>query len=387
MKRNLIAMAVAAAVSAAGMAQAGAQGVTANTITIGTHTDLSGPLAIWGVPAVNGLKMRIDEQNAAGGVHGRKIELIVEDTKYEVPQAVRATNKLVNKDGIFAMLMGTGTPQNNAAMQILDKAGVPNLFPLTGARTMFEPLSPLHFSYFVSYKDQASGALRFFHKKGAKKICLQTHANDYGQEVTEGVEMTAKELGMEIVLHGEHKTTETEFAGSATAIKNAGCDVTVLGTTVKDTITLYATLRKLGYEGDVVGNMVPYMPLVAEAGDGVTAGLYLVSPFVIADFGDGDAWRADFLSKYKDKFGADPAAQAQIGYTSADLLIQALEAAGPDLTVEALTAALEGIKGYKDKFGGPDISFGGDKHFAGDALVMVQSKDKEWLVVEENLPY
>ena len=387
MKKLLTSLLAAASFAAAGQAIAADQGVYDDKIVIGAHTDLSGPLAIWGVPSINGIKMRLDEVNAAGGVNGRKIEFHIEDTGYQVPQAVRATNKLVKKEKIFAMLGGLGTPANLASMKVTDKRGVPNLFPFTAAKAMAEPVNPLHFSYFVSYQDQAIGAVKYFHSKGVKKICLQSVASDYGQEVTKGVKTAAGELGVEIVLHGTHKTTETEFAGVATSIKNADCEVLVMGTTVKDTITLYATLRKLGWDKPIIGNMVPYMPLVAQAGDGVTEGLYLVAPFLIADFNDGDEWRAKFNKSYMEKYGKAPAAQAQIGYNAADLFVKAVESMGKDVTTAGLTKAFEAIKDYKDPFGGPTISFSADKHAGGDALVLVQAKDKGWKLIESNLPY
>ena len=119
----------AATLMALGTTAHAQQGVTDDAVKIGIQTDLSGPLATWGVFATNGVRLRVDEANEAGGVHGRKIELFVEDTKYEVPMAARATNKLVQRDGIFAMLMGAGTSQTLASMKILDSKGIPNLFP------------------------------------------------------------------------------------------------------------------------------------------------------------------------------------------------------------------------------------------------------------------
>ena len=77
------------------------RGITADSITIGSHTDLSGGLAIWGVPANNGQRMRYEEANAAGGIHGRRIDFIVEDSQYQMPVAVKATNKLLNVNNIF----------------------------------------------------------------------------------------------------------------------------------------------------------------------------------------------------------------------------------------------------------------------------------------------
>ncbi|MYE13949.1 MAG: ABC transporter substrate-binding protein, partial [Gammaproteobacteria bacterium] len=111
-------------------------GVTDTEVLFGTHTDLSGPIAIWGVGVVNGMRMRFEDANAAGGVHGRQLRLIVEDTQYQVPRAIQAANKLINRDKIFAMLVAVGTPTNNAVMAQQFEQGVPNLFPGTGARSM-----------------------------------------------------------------------------------------------------------------------------------------------------------------------------------------------------------------------------------------------------------
>lgn len=390
MKTNGMAfvLAAAAAMLTTGAMADAMRGVTDETVVLGSHTDLSGPLAIWGKPSVDGARLRFEEANEAGGVNGRQIEFLVEDTGYQVPQAVRATNKLVQRDGIFAMVLGAGTAQSLAGMEITDRAGIPTLFPLTAARSVAAPTDPLHFSYFVSYQDQASGALKHFHEEeGIGSVCLQTHASEYGEEITEGVKDTADELGMEVVLIGTHKPTETDFAGAATAIKNAGCDMVYLGTTIKDTIALYTTLRNLGYEGPIVGNMVSYVPVVAQAANGAMDGYYAVSPVLIANYQDGDETKADFYEAYKARFGSEPTMQSQIGYVSADLLVKAMDAAGRDLTVEKLTTALEGIKGYEDPFGGPTISFGPDKRFGGDSLVLIQVDGTDWKLLQEELPY
>ncbi|MGI9222615.1 MAG: ABC transporter substrate-binding protein, partial [Woeseiaceae bacterium] len=108
---GLAAMALAACGGGEQVAEnAGPRGVTADKIVIGSHTDLSGGLAIWGVPMTNGQRMRYEEANAAGGIHGRQIELIVEDTQYQMPLAIKATNKLLNVDDIFLMAGSMGTP-------------------------------------------------------------------------------------------------------------------------------------------------------------------------------------------------------------------------------------------------------------------------------------
>src|ERR671922_508232 len=91
MKTLWIAGALVGAVALAGTAAGQAtRGVTGSEVVLGLHTDLSGPAATYGVSSSNAVKMRFDEVNEKGGLHGRKIRLIVEDTGYQVPRAVQA---------------------------------------------------------------------------------------------------------------------------------------------------------------------------------------------------------------------------------------------------------------------------------------------------------
>jgi branched-chain amino acid transport system substrate-binding protein len=367
------------------------RGISADTITLGSHTDLSGGIAIWGVPVSNGQRMRYDEANENGGIHGRRIKLVVEDTQYQVPLAVKATNKLLNVDDIFLMVGSMGTPHNNAVTSKQFKAGVPNLFPVTASVTMYEPLHPMKFSYFVSYGDQTRAAMEYMvEKHDASKVCLQAAANDYGQEVVTGFERAVEDLGLESVYVGRHKLTETDFAGTITSIKNSGCEVLFLGSFIKDAILLYSAARDAGWEAPIVSNMVPYALEVATAADGGMDGFYSVAPFKLissADAADSESWIGQWAMAYREQFGEQPVAQAQMGYVIADLVVRALEAAGPDVSVDKVLAALESIDHYEDPFGGPSLSFGPQKHQGSDYLNLYQVVDEEWQAVEEGLPY
>ena len=145
MGRYLWIGATALAVAAVAGAHAQTRGVSKSEIVIGMPTDLSGPAATYGVSSSNAVRMRFDEVNASGGIHGRKLRLIVEDQAYQVPKAVQACNKLINRDKVFAFVGPLGTPMNNACFKDQLAAGVPNLFPLSAARSMYEPFHPLKF--------------------------------------------------------------------------------------------------------------------------------------------------------------------------------------------------------------------------------------------------
>jgi len=366
------------------------RGITADTIKIGSHTDLSGSLAIWGVPATNGQRMRFDEANAAGGIHGRNIDFVVEDSQYQMPVAVKATNKLLNVDKIFLMVGAMGTPMNIAVMPRMFEAGVPSLFPISAAVQMYEPLHPMKYSYFVSYRDQARGGMAYMSKKyGIKSVCLQAMATDYGAEVEVGFNQAVEELGLDVAYVGHHKGSETDFTGTVTRIKNSGCELLVLGPFIRDTILLYSAARDIGWDAPIISNMVSYVPEIAAAGDGRTEGLYSVASFYMPPFKSAPAasWVAQWYARYLERFDEEPAAQSIIGYVTADLTVRALEAAGPELTVEKVLAALESIENYEDPFGGPSLTFSATKHQAGNYLYLYQVVDGKWEIAEERIPF
>ena len=398
MNRNYIALLALALVACGGAddtasndASGAPRGVTADAIRIGSHTDLSGGLAIWGVPLTNGQRMRYAEANASGGIHGRRIELIVEDTQYQMPLAIKATNKLLNVDDIFLMVGSMGTPMNIALMPRMFEANVPSLFPLTAAVQMHEPLHPMKFNYFVSYRDQIIGGMKYMVAKyGMTKVCGQFVANDYGHENQLGFESGVAELGLEVMYTGSHKATETDFVGTITAIKNSGCELLVLGPLVKDTILLYTAARDAGWDAPIISNMVSYVPEVATAADGRMNGLYAAASFYVPDFEAEKAAGSSvgaWASRYEAAYGEAPAPQSVIGYVIGDLVVRALTAAGPDLDLQKVLAALESIDRYEDAFGGPTLSLSATKHQAGDYLNLYQVVDRKWITVERNLPY
>ena len=150
-RRLLAASSLTLALTGAAWAQGGpTQGVSDTEIVIGTTTDLSGVTAVQGVNNSDAIRMAFDEANAKGGVNGRKIRYVVEDSQYTVPRAVQGMNKLLNEDRIFFALADGGTPMNDAEMPMQLKKSVPNVFPLTAARSMYQPFNRLKFGQYAS---------------------------------------------------------------------------------------------------------------------------------------------------------------------------------------------------------------------------------------------
>ncbi len=334
--------------------QPGESGVSDDEVVFGTHTDLSGPIAIWGVGSVNGVRMRMDEVNAAGGVHGRALRLIAEDTLYQVPRAIQAANKLIHRDKIFAMLLATGTPTNNAVLEEQISLGVPNLFPISGARSMAEPFHRLKFTARGIYYDEMRAGVKYFHEqRGSENFCVIHHDTEYGLEILEAVEDQLKDMGLELGEQSAHVPTETEFTGAVLKLRNAGCEVVLMGSVHRDTILILEAARKMDWN-DVawVGNNAAFAQVIADQGSGSGEGFYcFVHMAKLYEDSIGDepvrAWWDDYVARY----GEEPGLSAMEGYRNTDLVVEALRRAGRDLTREGLISALESIQDYEDIFG------------------------------------
>jgi branched-chain amino acid transport system substrate-binding protein len=384
-----LALGIALAGAMALPASAAEEGVTDTEILLGSHTDLSGIAAIWGVGATEGARMRYDEINEKGGIHGRKIKLVVEDHQYTVPRAISAANKLLNNDKIFAMVGALGTPMNNAVFEAQLPKGVPNIFPFTAARSMSEPFHKLKFAQLSTYYDQVRASVKYFtEKEGKKKICSYYLNGEFGFEVRDAVNDQLKAQNMTLAGEATILPTDTEFVAPVTKLKEAGCDLVVMGTIIRETIVTIGTAKKLGWNDVVfVGQNASYDPIIAAAQGGITEGFYSGAgmPYTYVDTASDEikAWAA----KYKARTGKDPNSPAEYSYVGADIIAKALEAAGKDLTREKFIAAMEGIKDYKPFLPGPVVTLGPNKHKGSSVTYLSKVQGGRWVIVNDNLLY
>jgi len=364
------------------------QGVSDSEIILGSHTDLSGPVAIWGVGSINGARMRFEEANKAGGVHGRQINFVVEDTQYQIPRAIQAANKLINRDKVFAMVLALGTPTNNAVLTQQLKAGIPNMFPLTGARSMVEPYHDLKFAQRGIYYDEIRAGVKYFMEEmGREKPCVIYQDTDYGQEILEGAEDQLKEMGQALVGVSAHKPTESEFTASIIRLRNAQCDVVFMGTIHRDTILILEAARKMKFDVVFVGNNAAYGQVIAEqesgSGEGYHAFVHMAK--IYKEDGLSDKIKR-WWDRYEARFNVEPGIPAMEGYRAADLVVTALENAGPDLDTAGFLAATEAITDYQDIFG-YQIRFGpGDHKGVSESLLSVVENGK-WKTLATAISY
>jgi branched-chain amino acid transport system substrate-binding protein len=365
-----------------GRASAATRGVTDTEIVIGTMTDLSGVTAVQGVNNANAMRMAFDDCNAKGGIHGRKINWIVEDMEYIVPKAVQAMNKLLNRDNIFFAIGNGGTPHNDAVMPSMFEKSVPNVFPLTCARSMYEPFNKLKFGQFASYYDQMrAGVKHFVEQRGKKVVGSMYQDTDFGKDVHAGVAAQLEAMGLKVAAVTAHRPTDTDFNAALARQHDAGCDLICMGTIVKDTTIILQTARKMGWNVDFCGQFASYSTAVAEAPGEPAEGFYSMAPALYRYPDDPNPAVQAFAKAYRARWGIDVNYLGEAGYTAATFTIAALEKAGRDLTLDSFISAMESMKDWHDIFGGPALTMSPTNHHASSQSFLSIVKKTRWTPV------
>ncbi len=314
------------------------EGISANEIVIGTHQDLSGPIKVWGVPVSNGMKMAVEEINAAGGINGRKLKLILEDNGYDPKKAVLASQKMVERDKVFAMIGPMGSPTVLAAQDILFDAGVLQLFPLTAAEFTFKfdpnkPQERLKFNNLLPYVESTRAALKYMMEaKSFKKPCIMHQDDEYGKNVLDGFTQQLEAMKVPAASVTSYKRGASDFSAQVAKMKSDGCDLVVLGTVIRETIGAMTEAKKLGWDVTFLGASPTNVLEVPALGKEAVEGLYAAALFEIPYEDTAKGKVKDWLANYKKMFGTDANTQAIIGYNTVTTFAFYAEKAGKDLS-------------------------------------------------------
>ena len=369
------------------------QGITPTEIVIGTHQDLSGPIKTWGVPVSNGMKLAVEEINAAGGINGRKLRLIIEDSAYDPKKAVLASQKLVEKDKVLAVIGGMGSAPVIASQDILFDAGVFQLFPLTAAEFTykFDPAKPqerLKFSNLLPYVESTRAVIKYMvASKKPQKPCLMYQDDEYGKNVLDGFTQQLEVEKIKPVSITTYKRGASDFSAQIAKMKADGCDLVVLGTILRETIGAMSEAKKLGWDVTFLGATPTNIPDTITLGKDTVEGMFAAGAFETpyADTAKGKV--KDWVEAYKKMFGTDANTQSVIGYNAIMTFAHYVKLAGKDLTGQKLLDALESGDPFLDIFNSPPTKFSKTNHLANTITQLQQIKGGRWVVIKEGLAF
>ena len=272
---------------------------------------------------------------------------------------------------------------NIASFKLQDAKNIPNVSPLSAARQMNSPLSPLHYSGTASYYDQIRVGVGYLAKeKGVSKICSMYLPTDFGKEIKEGSTAAVKENNLEFVTETTHKPDEADFVGALQKLKGAGCQITTMALTVRQAITVVATAKKLGISDmSFLNSSAGFHSVMAKVPGGITEGLYAAA-------GGSDLLsRMDnpvvqkFFKEYTTATGEKlPGTGAVLGHSGAMIMVNALKGAGKDLTPASFQKAMESLD-YKDEISDNHLDYSATDHQGADEVVISVIEGGAWKVL------
>jgi len=350
-----------AALLALGMAQAKAEdGVTDSSITLGMSSPFTGPNGVYGMQMREAITAYFDQINKAGGVNGRKIELITIDDGYETDRTVANTKALIQDKKVFALMGYYGsTPTTEAMNKVFGPAKVPLVGTISGAGSLREPPSTnpnsrYMFNIRASYADEAEAIVDQILALGLKNIAVFYQNDGFGKSGLEGVTNALKRANLAPVAVGTVERNSLDVAKATEAISKTTPQAVVMVTLYKPTAAFVKAMKQMGqFPMFLTLSPVGGEVLAQELGNEARGiGISQVVPYPWNDTIGVVREYQKLLGKQKDKFSY----YGLEGYITARLITEGLRKMGKDVTREKLVTTLEGLQNYD--LGGFKVSYG-----------------------------
>lgn len=372
----LLCAAVGAALSQAAYAE---NGVTDTRILLGQSAAFSGPAAQLGIRQHAGAKAYFDSINKAGGMFGRKIEIITADDRYEANLAAANTKKLIETDKVFALFGYVGTPTSAAALPIFTAAKVPFFGPVTGAQIFREPFNRAIFNVRASYYDETEYLVERLVRLNVKNIAVMYQNDGYGQAGLAGVTRAAKKAGINLVSVATVERNSVDVQPAVDKILPTQPAAIIEITAYGSSAAYIKAMRKAGYVGQFFNvSFVGSQALADELGQqGAGIVISQVMPF---PWHGASPLVAEYQKAMKESGQNEMDFSSLEGYVSAKIFTEGLRRAGRALTREKLVTALETVNVKNFDSGGYNVSFNSTNHNASQFVDMtVITKNKTFL--------
>jgi len=360
-----------------------APGVTPAALTVGTHVDLSGPLAPVGNAVKNGLAMAFDETNAKGGVFGRKLKLIVEDNGYDAAKARAAVDALLAAP-VFAVLCPVGTPPVAATIETVLKHETLHLFPFTSADDTYVPSQALEFAIDPPVAAQVrEGVAALTQLKGPLKTAVLYRDDEFGRAARDGaLDALAREQRRAAAVIA-YPPQSRAFGREIARLKKAHVALVVLGAVPDEIIAIAQAARARGYAPAFLCPADCHIPEVATLGGAAVNGLYSVAGTPMPYPDSGNRALRDWVGRYERRYRTVASEQAFRAYLDARLFVAALRRSGPHPTERHFARVLEAMPAWRDPdFDAPAVDFTARDHLGLRHPFLAQIRRRRWQKVE-----
>jgi branched-chain amino acid transport system substrate-binding protein len=300
---------------------------TPGDIVIGEFGSLTGGTATFGTSTDEGVQLAIDQVNAAGGVLGRQVKIVVEDDQSKTDEAVTAVQKLINEDKVIAILGEVASSRTLAAAPIAQRDHIPLLSPSSTNPKVTQVGNYIFRACFIdpfqgaAMANFATGALHF-----QKFAVFYDVANDYSVGLKDFFSESVKKVGGSVVSEESYKADDTDFRAQLTNIKNSNPDAIYVPGYYGDVALICRQARDLGITCPLLGGDGWDSDKLFSIGRDAVNGCYFTNHYSPEE---NTKAAKDFIAAYEAKYGGKvPDSMAILGYDSAKLMCDAITRAG-----------------------------------------------------------
>ena len=352
-------------------------------LKIGAIFSMTGPNSPLGVPEKQAVEMQVKKINGAGGIDGRKIELVIEDDKSDNTEAVKAIRKLKKNDNVVAVLGSSGS---GPSLGMVEYASSEKL-PLISMAAADQITNPVRQGIFKTPHTDIHGTKRiyqFLKEKGWNKVAILYDSNTYGSGWAKQLKKYAAEYGLTLVADEKYGTKDPSMSTQLTKIKNSGASVLIVAGTNPAPATIMKEAKQLGLTLPIVSSHGSANAKFIDLAGGAAEGIYMVAGKLLVP----DQLKADdpqtsvikeFIADYQKAYTSIPDGFAGYGYDGLNLLVQALKQANGDPTKVGDTLEKVNYTGVTGQF-----TFSKEDHtgLKEDSMVILQVKEGKYQLVK-----
>ncbi len=305
-----------------------------------------------------------------GGIHGRTIDVIVRDDGYQPSRTVPAVREMAERDGVFGFVGSVGTAPGLAVKDYLEEQGIPFITPASGNTSFTQPPSPVIYSTFAPYVDEAAVLVEYaVDSLGLSRLGVIYQNDDFGRSGVVGVEMTLEERGLPMVAAVPVELVDSDLASHILRLQEAEADGVLLWLTPRHAAIARGAAGRAGFQPQwLVSTVLGDMTLMLEITDGAWAGTIGTTTIDAVSFDDPKL--APYI-EVMNRYSPDEASPwfYVAGMAFSELAAEGLRRAGRDLTREGFLDAIANLGEFQGDLS-PPAFFSPDQHLGTRSMVL-----------------
>ena len=352
----------------------------ASEILIGEFGSLTGGTATFGQSTQKGIEMAINEVNAAGGVLGKQIKVIVEDDQSKPEEAQTVVTKLINKDRVVAILGEVASSNSLAGAPVCQAAKIPMLTPASTNPKVTQVGDYIFRSCFIDpFQGQVMAKFTAVSLKLKKVAILRDIKSDYSVGLANFFKEGFTKLGGTVIADESYSAGDKDFTAQLTSLKGKKPEAILIPGYYTEVGLIARQARKLGIKAVLLGGDGWDSEKLWEIGGEALNGSYYSNHYSVDDPSPAIQ---KFVADFKGKYNSTPDAMGALGYDAAMILVDAIKRAG-SARPDSIRAALATTKDFKGVTG--IISLDADRNAVKSAVVL-EVRDGKYVFKESVAP-